>query len=137
MTPGRTIVMNQSGRVSAPSGNQKIVFLAQRSQTPSNPAAHSQQNQPSPNTVVKFVSNSTAPNTQKVVTAQQKLVVVCMSNSSTTTTPSQSNVTSLSQLGVTNQANQPSVSVVSKNFIQQQKLKEQIAPMVDDLSHLA
>lgn len=126
--------MNQSGRVTTPTGNQKIVFLAQRSQTTPNQTTHNQQNAQSPNTVVKFVSNATTPNTQKVVSAQQKLVVVCMSNTNTTPTSTQGNITTLSQqMAMSSQMNQPPVSVVSKNFMQQQK---QMSPNVDDLSHL-
>lgn len=104
-TPGRTIVMNQGARVTTPSGNQKIVFLTQRPQTPANqghvsqPASQAQQQ----NTVVKFVSNANTGNTQKMVTTQQKLVVVCMPGSNSTTTVSSSgvgqNMSQVNQMG--------------------------------------
>lgn len=129
--------MNQSGRVTNTTGNQKIVFLAQRSQNSGNTVVHNQQNTQSSNTVVKFVSNSNTQNTQKVVSTQQKLVVVCMSNSNTTTTSSQGGISSLPQMGLVNQNNPSPASLVSKNFMQQQKHKsEQITSIVDDLSHL-
>lgn len=136
---GRTIMMNQQGRVTTPTGNQKIVFLTQRSQTSGN-TIQTQQNPQAQSTVVKFVSNSTTQNTQKLVTTQQKLVVVGMPNSNSTTTVSQGNSQSVTQMGLMNQSNQQNMSVMSKSFMQQQqqqKLKEQLsAPAMDDLSHL-
>ncbi|KAI4466035.1 transcription initiation factor tfiid subunit 6 [Holotrichia oblita] len=137
-TPGRTIVMNQTGRVTTPTGNQKIVFLTQRPQTPSNIQQQNQQNNSNQqNTVVKFVSNTTTVNSQKLVTTQQKLVVVCMPSSSPnniTTVNTQSTGTMLSP-GIS-QANQQSISLVSKqSFIhQQQKMKVEAMDIEEDVS---
>lgn len=129
--------MNQTGRVTTPTGNQKIVFLTQRPQTPSNAQQqNSQSNSNQPNTVVKFVSNAPTPNTQKLVTTQQKLVVVCMPSSSPnsmTTVNTQSTGTLLSPS--VNQVNQQSISVVSKqNFVQQQKMKADAMDIEEDVS---
>lgn len=129
--------MNQTGRVTTPTGNQKIVFLTQRPQTPSNIQQQNQQNNTNQqNTVVKFVSNATTVNTQKLVTTQQKLVVVCMPSSSPnniTTVNTQSTGTMLSP-GIS-QTNQQSISLVSKqSFLQQQKIKVEAMDIEEDVS---
>lgn len=131
-TPGRTIVMNQSGRVTTPTGNQKIVFLTQRSQTPGNSSQNQIGNQNQQNTVVKFVSNANTQNSQKIVTTQQKLVVVCMPGSSSTTT--------VTSQGIINSGmNQSSIGMIPKsNFMQQhqkvQQQKDHVSHIVDDMS---
>lgn len=111
--------MNQAtGRMTAAAGNQKIVFLTQRSQNAG--VNQTQQNaQGQQNTVVKFVSNAPTSNQQKMVTTQQKLVVVCMPNSNTTT--------SVSTQGLQTQMTQQ----------QQIQLQKQLQQQVDDLSHLS
>lgn len=121
--------MNQTGRVTTPTGNQKIVFLTQRPQTPSNIQQQNQQNNPNQqNTVVKFVSNANTASTQKLVTTQQKLVVVCMPSSSPTnvsTVNTQSSGGLLSP-GV-NQPNHQSISLISKQtFPMQQQHHQQM-----------
>ncbi|GJQ81770.1 hypothetical protein Trydic_g9 [Trypoxylus dichotomus] len=127
-TPGRTIVMNQSGRVTTPTGNQKIVFLAQRPQTPSNVQ---QQNQPNnsnqQNTVVKFVSNTNNANSQKLATTQQKLVVVCMPSSSPNNITTVNTQSTSNTLPGISQGNPQSLNMVSKpNFMQQQQQQQKI-----------
>lgn len=120
--------MNQSGRVTASQGNQKIVFLTQRPQTPNTQQPIQSQGQnPQQNTVVKFVSNANTSNQQKIVTTQQKLVVVCMPNTNSTTTvstpgilnsPSGTPTQTILNPGA-NQGGQPQIAMVQKqNFIQ-------------------
>ncbi|KAJ3653243.1 hypothetical protein Zmor_012505 [Zophobas morio] len=110
--PQRTIMMNQTGRVTNQINNQKILFVTQRPPTPGCQPSP----QPQQNTVVKFVSNTNTLNQQKMVTAQK--------------------------LGITHaaQAGQSPISVVSKSSYQQAPTKkpEQMQPptSIDDLSHL-
>jgi hypothetical protein len=111
----RTIMMNQTGRVTNQINNQKILFVTQRPPTPSGNIQPSTQSQ---NTVVKFVSNTNTLNQQKIVTAQQKLGITHVS-----------------------QGNQPPIAVVPKSNFQQNsnKMKTeqmQSQPGIDDLSHL-
>lgn len=140
--------MNQATRVQSMQGNQKVVVVTQRPQSATNPMHQTQQTfQPQQNTVLKFVSNSNTQQTQKIVTAQQKLVVVGMPTSSANSTQnsaSQGNFmiqSSNMQSTQGNQGNQPPVSMVPKpGFIQQGKTKQEQMPqslVVDDLSHLA
>ena len=110
--PQRTIMMNQTGRVTNQINNQKILFVTQRPPTPGCQPSP----QPQQNTVVKFVSNTNTLNQQKMVTTQK--------------------------LGITHaaQAGQSPISVVSKSRYQQAPTKkpEQMQPptSIDDLSHL-
>lgn len=147
--------MNQAGRVTTPTGNQKIVFVTQRSQPQGNIHQSQPSVQPQQNTVVKIMSNANTQNQQqKVVGTPQKLVVVCMPSTGTTnsavintqgqtTVPqsSTSQTTNLLSPGLNQNSSQPPFSVVPKpNFIQQtQKVKQDNTqpPSVDDLSHLA
>ena len=141
-------MMNQTNRVTTPTGNQKIVFLTQRPQTPSGMVQQQSQQavQNQQNTVVKFVSNANTQNPQKMVTTQQKLVVVCMPNS--TPTPgapinTQSSGNMYNSDGIP--ANPSSISVVQKTaFVQQQQQQQQQQQkikleqmQIDDLSHLS
>ncbi|KAK5647087.1 hypothetical protein RI129_005551 [Pyrocoelia pectoralis] len=145
VAPGRTIVMNPPNRGTPTSGNQKFVFVTQRSQAP---GTIQPSPQPQQNTVVKIMNS---PNPQpKVVNAPQKLVVVCMPNSAATSstvisqnTQSQG-VISQSSLqggqivspGISQVPNQPQFAVLPKtNFISQNpKVKQEVS--IDDLSHL-
>lgn len=151
--------MNQTNRMAAPSGNQKIVFVTQRPQTPASihPSQPTVQNPQ--NTVVKIMTNanSSNPQQQKVVNPQQKLVVVCMPNATPSNPPTlntqaqgvaalqnnsnQSNISLQSPI-MSQNISQPHFSVVPKTtFIQQnQKPKQdnlQLPPGMDDLGHLS
>ncbi|XP_060535764.1 transcription initiation factor TFIID subunit 6 [Cylas formicarius] len=71
--PNRAMVISQQQRVAIQQSNQpKVIFMPQRSQTTSS----SMQPNPATNTVVKFVSNPNIMSQQKIVTSQQKLVVM-------------------------------------------------------------
>ncbi|XP_044731888.1 transcription initiation factor TFIID subunit 6-like [Chrysoperla carnea] len=100
-TPGRTIVMGTPGQVRQQTPtNQKYVIVAQRPQAPNTQLVSTssiQQSAQQLNTVVKFVTTSNTIQTQKIVQAQSKVVVMGVSSSgvptvSNTTTPSQYSV---------------------------------------------
>lgn len=104
--PSRTIVMNPTPRAQNPQGNQKIVFLTQRPQTPVGPSQQNQQTITSTqNTVVKLVQN---PNqTAQKIGNQQKLVMVSSQNNQ-------------------NNSGQTSTLLISKPQQQQQQFQQQI-----------
>lgn len=120
--------MNQPNRVQQTQGNQKIVYIA-RPQTPGNTIQQSQQNPTSQqSTVVKFVSNASTAHTQKVVSTQQKLVVVGMPSSSPSqsSSPTQSTfMTSVSSPQVV-QGSQPQISMSQKTTYMQQQQQQKM-----------
>lgn len=134
--------MNQPSRVQQAQTNQKIVYIT-RPQTPGNTIQQSQQNPTNQqNTVVKFVSNANTQHTQKVVSAQQKLVVVGMPSSSPsqTSTLGQNTFMTSVQGSITSpqivQGNQTPMSMAQKTAYmqqQQQKLKQDMSGVNDDL----
>lgn len=109
--------MNQPNRVQQTQGNQKIVYIT-RPQTPGNTIQQNQQSATNQqNTVVKFVSNASTTHTPKVVSTQQKLVVVGMPSGSSpnSTTPSSSQNTNMQIV----QGTQPSMAQKT-TYVQQQ-----------------
>ena len=132
--------MNQTGRINAPSANQKLIFVTHRPQTPSTVQQQAQQvnQQNQQSTVVKLVSNANTQNVQKVVTSQQKLVVVCMANSNTVNTQQQQIISNMRGVDL-GQSNQSPISVVQKSTLVPQK-QQKIEPLLqqqqmDELSH--
>lgn len=126
-------MVNQPSRVQQAQGNQKIVYIT-RPQTPGNTIQQTQQNPTSQqNTVVKFVSNANTQHTQKVVSTQQKLVVVGMPSSSPSQTPTVSQSTFMSSAS-SPQMVQGNQSMAQKTaYMQQQKVKQELMNVNDDL----